>query len=180
MSLQTSQFGSLGRSEKKAVPAKWLACVWFLGLFFAINGRSVGSSFGAHPQHHQVFSLLAQLQAVPPRHCVSRGFNREAFFGKEKAAPYVTSLPVPGHLGHAIGRPTHGMDPPGLGHRIEELLATGPDDQAHGICNRSPDAFNGYSPLSIHKSGQFLRIVSPEGTAGESSTNIFVTKTSKS
>ena len=38
---------------------------------------------------------------------------------------YATSLPVPGHLGNATGRLMSGRGSPGLGHRIEELFATG-------------------------------------------------------
>ena len=38
---------------------------------------------------------------------------------------YETSLPMPRHSGHAIGHPMPGLDSLGLGHRIDELFATG-------------------------------------------------------
>ena len=42
-----------------------------------------------------------------------------------RSGPYATGLPIPRHQGNAIGRQKPGLDSPGLGHRIEELLATG-------------------------------------------------------
>ena len=58
---------------------------------------------------------------------------------------YATSLPVLGHLGNAIGRPMP-VGSPGLGHRLEELCRGWCfDDLASGVCNRSPDDFDGLS-----------------------------------
>ena len=76
--------------------------------------------------YHQLFSLLAQLQVVPPRHCVSRGDYQTGLLWKVEAAleHQVAGLPVPGHLGSAIGRPMPGLDSPGFAHRIAELLET--------------------------------------------------------
>ena len=39
--------------------------------------------------------------------------------------PDASGLPAPGHQGNAIGRPMPGLGSAGLGHRIEELFATG-------------------------------------------------------
>ena len=36
------------------------------------------------PSYHQVFSLLAELQVVPPRHCVSRVVHQRALFERLK------------------------------------------------------------------------------------------------
>ena len=49
------------------------------------------------PSHHQVFSLLAQLQAVPPGHCVSLVIRQRGLLRKVEATlePYATDLTVP-------------------------------------------------------------------------------------
>ena len=42
--------------------------------------------------------------------------------GHRIAEQFATSLPLPGHLPHAISRPKPGLSSPGLGHRIESFL----------------------------------------------------------
>ena len=53
----------------------------------------------------EVSSLSAQLQVVLPRHCVSRDVHQRSFLWKVEATLELdaTGLPVPGHLGNAIG-----------------------------------------------------------------------------
>ena len=70
------------------------------------------------PHVIQCFLLWLNYKVVPPRHCVSRGVTREAFFfGKVEAdlEPHATGLPVPRHLGNAIGHAMPGWDRPGMG-----------------------------------------------------------------
>ena len=114
-----------------------------------------------------MFCLLAPLLVVPPQHSVSRAFTKETFFEKVEAAlePYATRLPVPGHLGNAIGRLMPGLGSPDLGHRMDcrTLRDRSPDDLAPGICNRSPDSFEGSSGIrgsseTAHNWHMFLRL----------------------
>ena len=61
-------------------------------------------------------------------HDIVRGgrFTRDAFFAKLKRLwNLLRPVSVPRHLGNAIGRPMSGLGFPSLGHRIEELRATG-------------------------------------------------------
>ena len=89
------------------MPASWLACVWTLGPFRE----------NMKPSFFQVFSLLVQLQLVPPRHCVSRGVQQGGLLQKVGATldPHATNLLVPRHMGNAIGHQIPGLDSPGLG-----------------------------------------------------------------
>ena len=104
------------------------------------------------PSYRQVFSLLAQLQDVPPRHCVSReeGFTREAFFERLKPIlePCATGVRVPGHLGNASDRPMPGLDSPGLKHQTESFCGDwSPAARAPGIRSRPPSASEGTSGI---------------------------------
>ena len=85
------------------MPASWLACVWTLGPFRE----------KMKPSFLQVFSLVVQLQVVPPRHCVSRGVQQGGLLQKVEATldPHATDLLVPGHMGNAIG---HQIPGPGF------------------------------------------------------------------
>ena len=79
--------------------------------FSAINGRSFDSS-SELTFKTSVFSFWAKLQVVPRRHCVRRMVHQRGFLQQIVQAildPSATRLPVLGHLGSAIGRPTSGL-----------------------------------------------------------------------
>ena len=64
---------------KKKVPANWLACDWSLRRFRdrKKSGRVLSR---AHPHVIRCFLFRLNYRLVPPRHCVSRGVTRDAFF----------------------------------------------------------------------------------------------------
>ena len=103
VSVQIAQFGSLGR--KSMMPYSWLGCVWSLGPF-CDHARSVDSSSELTSISPSVFPF-AQRQVVPPG-----GFTREAFCERLKPSleRHAHGLPVLGHLGKAICRPTLAWD----------------------------------------------------------------------
>ena len=133
---------------RNIVPADWLACVGSLEPFFDKKEDRL-SLLRSSPSNHQVSSLFAQLQSVPPCRCVSREVHqREAFFEKFKPLwnPTRPATRCLKHLGIAIGRPMPSQGSPGFEHRIGDLS---PPDLAPGICNRSPDAFEGSSVYEV-------------------------------
>ena len=77
---QMSQFGSSGKREKKHCACQLARLCLVAWTYSATHGRSVDSS-------SELISSgvsSSQLQVVPPRHCVSREFTREAFFERLK------------------------------------------------------------------------------------------------
>ena len=102
------------------MPACWLACVWSLGSLCE-DGRSVDSSSELTLISSSIFSFGYTTSCS--RHCVSLEESQERGLLREISAtlePHAAGLPVPGHLGNAIGQPMTGLDSTGLGGgRIE-------------------------------------------------------------
>ena len=107
-----------------------------------------------------VISRLATVQVVPTRHCVSRGPRQRGHLRKVLAIleTYATSLPVPRHMGFAIGRPT-----PSKRHQVYELLFKLPQF-AHGSLTSLVHRLSSKETLrfSIQTSSPFLRITNPK------------------
>ena len=79
------------------------------------------------PHVIQCFLLWLNCKIVPPASlCESGGHQRGLFFGKVEAdlEPHATGLPVPRHLGNAIGHAMPGWDRPGMGRLMSEVFAT--------------------------------------------------------
>ena len=148
MNLHTSQFGQSGKCVKTLCLAGGLLVFGLLDFFFRKQENRLTLLWGP-PSPHQVFSLVAQLQVVPKRHCASRGFTKEVFFERLNGAFLEPFPPVSRCLDTwkmQSGRPMTGLDSPSLGDRIEECFATGIlMVLAPGICNRSRHAIEGPS-----------------------------------
>ena len=121
VNLQTSQFRSLGTcGETLCLPDGFLV----VGL---LDLSAIGRFFGVHP--HNIWCALFRLNYKLLHHdivCVA-WVTSEAFFRKFKPLGNLMRLVFRclDTLGNAIGHPMPGLDYPGLGHRIEELIETG-------------------------------------------------------
>ena len=128
---RTSQFGSSEKCVKTLCLPAGLLVFGVLDLS-ATNGGSVDSSSELNLVLSGVFSAGSTAMCSTTTLCESGVCQRGLLWKVETPLePFATGLPVPGHLGLAVGRPT-----PSKGHWVFEVLKKLPH-LAHGshTCN---------------------------------------------